>query len=125
VRNLASLKWDGNCRKKTKKTQLEKGLDTGEMSVFLCWKHVHPLVSLKACTHLRNWEPEIQRDGVGMYSRGKGAASRVQDRAGRNIYPMIPIFKNVLLTAKVRKEDGFITLDNFERKSQKCNAEYM
>lgn len=55
------------------KKQLEKVLDAGEMSAFLRWKHVHPLVSLRVCTHLRSWEPETQRDGVGMYSRGEGS----------------------------------------------------
>lgn len=49
----------------------EKGLDTREMSAFLWWKHVCPWVSLKACPHLRSWEPETQRD-VGMYSGEEG-----------------------------------------------------
>lgn len=116
VRNLASLKWDGNCGKKqtnkqtnektsqtNKQTnpkpnkQLEIGLNEEETSAFLSWKLVHHLVSLRACTHLRNWELETQLDSVEIYAGEKIAASRVQDGAGRNVCPVIPVFKNVLL----------------------------
>lgn len=36
--------------------QLEIGFNEEETSAFLSWKLVHHLVSLRACTHLRNWE---------------------------------------------------------------------